>query len=55
MSPGDERGGDPTPASHGVYGGTTRDDGKLQEEPGGTEGVDPAEWAEMTETGGDAT
>ncbi len=44
-----------TPESHGVYGGTQREDGKMQEEPSGAEGVDEAEWAEQTETGADAT
>ncbi len=44
-----------TPESHGVYGGTPREDGKMQEEPSGSEGVDEASWAEETETGGDAT
>ena len=43
------------PESHGVYGGTQREDGKMQEEPSGAEGVDEQEWAEKTETGGDAT
>ena len=43
------------PESHGVYGGTPREDGKMQEEPSGVEGVDEKEWAEQTETGGDAT
>ena len=47
-----------SPESHGVYGGTERGDGKMQEEPSGTEGpegIDEREWAEKTETGGDAT
>jgi hypothetical protein len=44
-----------SPESHGVYGGTQREDGKMQEEPTGTEGVDDEEWAEMTQTGGDVT
>ena len=44
-----------TPESHGVYGGTQREDGKMQEEPSGTEGSDEEEWAEQTQTGGDAT
>ncbi len=44
-----------TPESHGVYGGTQREDGKMQEEPSGVEGVDVEEWAEQTETGADAT
>ena len=49
--------------SHGVYGGTPREDGKMQEEPSDTDGgpasvangVDEQEWAEQTESGGDAT
>ncbi|MGI8806534.1 MAG: hypothetical protein ACR2KK_01525 [Acidimicrobiales bacterium] len=41
------------PESHGVH-GAPRDDGKMQEEPGGTEGADEGAWAEKTETG-DAT
>ncbi len=44
-----------TPESHGVYGGTQREDGKMQEEPSDTEGQDEVAWAEQTETGGDAT
>ena len=50
-----------TPESHGVYGGTQREDGKMQEEPSGTEGSDGSEgsgeqdWAEKTESGGDVT
>lgn len=44
-----------TPEAHGVYGGTPREDGKMQEEPSGTEGVGDEEWAEQTQTGGDAT
>jgi hypothetical protein len=52
-----------SPESHGVYGGTQREDGKMQEEPSGTaasvangdDGPDEQEWAEQTETGGDAT
>ena len=51
-----------SPESHGVYGGTPREDGKMQEEPTGAEGpasvangVDEQEWAEKTESGGDAT
>ena len=57
-----------SPESHGVYGGTERGDGKMQEEPDGADpsvadgahasvanGVDEQEWAEQTETGGDAT
>ena len=44
-----------TPESHGVYGGTQREDGKMQEEPSGSEELDEATWAEQTETGGDAT
>lgn len=43
------------PESHGVTGGTPRDDGKMQEEPSGTEGSGEEEWAEKTRTGGDAT
>ena len=41
-------------AAHGVH-GARRDDGKLQEEPSGTEGMDERAWAEETETGGDAS
>ena len=45
-----------SPESHGVYGGTPREDGKMQEEPTGADGgTDEQEWAEETETGGDAT
>jgi hypothetical protein len=45
-----------TPESHGVYGGTPREDGKMQEEPSGTEGSDDeTTWAEQTGTGADAT
>jgi hypothetical protein len=44
-----------SPESHGVYGGTQREDGKMQEEPSGTDGADEREWAEKTESGGDAT
>jgi hypothetical protein len=49
-----------SPESHGVYGGTPREDGKMQEEPSGAqEGVAGGErdedWAEKTETGADAT
>ena len=44
-----------TPESHGVYGGTPREDGKMQEEPSGAEGADEQEWAEETETAGEAT
>ena len=45
-----------SPESHGVYGGTPREDGKMQEEPSGTEGpaADEQEWSEKTESGGDA-
>ena len=43
-----------TPESHGVH-GAEREDGKMQEEPSGVEGVDEKEWAEQTETGADAT
>ena len=39
---------------HGVYGGTGRDDGRLQEEPDAADEVDEA-WADKTETGGDAS
>ena len=46
--------GDGTPESHGVH-GAEREDGKMQEEPSGVDGVDEVEWAEKTETGGDAT
>lgn len=48
------QGDDGSPEAHNVYGGTAREDGKMQEEPGGTEGTDEAHWAEKTETGGDA-
>lgn len=44
-----------SPESHGVYGGTPREDGKMQEEPSGADGADEQEWAETTESGGDAT
>ena len=52
-----------TPESHGVYGGTQREDGKMQEEPSGPasvangddEGSDERDWADQTQTGGDAT
>ncbi len=44
-----------SPESHGVYGGTQREDGKMQEEPSGTDGVDEQEWEEKTERGGEAT
>jgi hypothetical protein len=50
-----DQGDQGSPESHGVYGGTVREDGKMQEEPSGAEGVDEAEWAEKTESGGDAT
>lgn len=43
------------PESHGGYGGTQREDGKMQEEPSGTEGAGEEEWAEQTQTGADAT
>ena len=43
-----------TAESHGVH-GAAREDGKLQEEPSGADGVDEEEWAKKTETGGDAT
>jgi len=46
--------GDDSPESHGVYGGTAREDGKMQEEPTGSDTVDEQDWAETTETGGDA-
>ena len=42
------------PESHGVH-GAEREDGKMQEEPSGTDGLDEVAWAEQTETGGDAT
>jgi hypothetical protein len=42
------------PGSHGVH-GTTRDDGKMQEEPEASEGPDEAAWADQTETGADAS
>ena len=49
-----------SPESHGVYGGTRREDGKMQEEPSGAEGgvagdVSEEDWAEKTETGAGAT
>ena len=52
-----------SPESHGVYGGTPREDGKMQEEPSGAapvangsgDGGGEQEWAEQTESGGDAT
>lgn len=44
-----------SPESHGVYGGTQREDGKMQEEPSGVEGQDEETWAEKTETGGEVT
>ncbi len=58
-----DRGDHGSPESHGVYGGTPREDGEMQEEPGGADasagsgsgGTDEREWAEKTETGGDAT
>ena len=43
-----------TPESHGVH-GAEREDGKMQEEPSGTDGSNDVDWAEKTETGGDAT
>ena len=48
------QGDDDTPESHGVYGGTVREDGKMQEEPTGSEAAEEQDWAEKTETGGDA-
>ena len=42
------------PEGHGVY-GTQRGDGKMEEEPAGTEAGDETSWADATETGGDAT
>lgn len=50
MSDSDE----PSPESHGVY-GTQRGDGKMDEEPAGTEDRDETAWADATETGGEAT
>ena len=50
-----EQGDDGSPESHGVTGGTVREDGKMQEEPSGAKGADEADWAEKTETGGDST
>ena len=47
--------GDGSAESHGVYGGTPREDGKMQEEPSGADGADEREWADQTESGGDAT
>lgn len=44
----------PDEEAHGVSGGATRDDGQMQEEPGGTTGQDEETWAEATETGGEA-
>ena len=49
------QGDDGSPESHGTYGGTAREDGGLQEEPSGAEDTDEADWAEKTETGGDAS
>ena len=43
-----------TPESHGVH-RAEREDGKMQEEPSGADDVDEVEWAQKTETGGDAT
>ncbi len=52
-----------TPESHGVYGGTVREDGKMQEEPSdanesaasGGGGADEPDWADKTESGGEVT
>lgn len=48
-----DQGDEGSPESHGVYGGTVREDGKMQEEPGGADGVDEEEWAEKAESGGE--
>jgi len=40
--------------SHGVH-GSEREDGAMQEEPTGTDGMDEETWADQTQTGGDAT
>ncbi len=50
MSDSDE----PAPESHGVH-GAQREDGKMHEEPAGSEDRDETAWADATETGGDAT
>lgn len=42
------------PAGHGVS-GTQRGDTQMEEEPADTPGVDTEQWAEQTETGGQAT
>jgi hypothetical protein len=43
-----------TAESHGVH-GAEREDGKMQEEPSGADGLDEEAWAEQTEKGADAT
>jgi hypothetical protein len=45
---------EPAPEAHGVH-GTQREDGKMQEEPEGTDGRDEQAWADATETGGEAS
>ena len=45
-----EQGGDGAPESHSVH-GAVRDDGRMQEEPTGAEGVDEEEPAMPTEPG----
>ena len=52
--PDDDAPGESEAAGHGVYGGTARDDGGLQEEPDPTEDVEEG-WADRTETGGEAS
>lgn len=43
-----------TPDAHGVHGGQ-RDDSKQQEEPASSDQADEERWADLTETGGEAT
>jgi hypothetical protein len=42
------------PAGHGVS-GTQRGDTQMEEEPTDSPGIDNEQWAEQTETGGQAT
>jgi hypothetical protein len=42
------------PEAHGVH-GAPREDGEMQEAPQGTDAGDEEEWADATETGGDAS
>jgi len=42
------------PEAHGVH-GAPREDGKMQEEPDGTDGADEEQSAGRTEPGADAT